>query len=369
MANKETVEVMLQDMVGQLTTSINEIRQEVRELKEAKVVRSQDFRCWNCGESGHNRRNCQREQIGDGLTYRPRTSGKDRQSGTRSAITLISKRMYDHVSKQTTRNLIAVPFEVGLADRKDLEVSGMTTIEIRLGNIEVMHKVVIADIKAEGILGMDFLGEHDCVLNISKSEMKLKGQRVPITIEGFVAAACCRIATLKKEVMAELVQEVDRSPKHSKGRPPLVARVTKGRDGEPKLPEHIEELLKRSSQHLNEEQVLQVKSLLLEFQSIFGDSKENIGRTSLIQHKIDTGEAKPIKQRPRPVPIHHREELNKAMRKLIEKDLIEPSSSPWCAPIVLVKKKDGSLRTCVDYRLLNAVSKKKEFLSSTFSII
>ena len=78
MANKETVEVMLQDMVGRLTTSINEIRQEVRELKEAKAARSQDFRCWNCGELGHNRRNCLREQIGDGLTYRPRSSGKDR---------------------------------------------------------------------------------------------------------------------------------------------------------------------------------------------------------------------------------------------------------------------------------------------------
>ena len=89
---------------------------------------------------------------------------------------------------------------------------------------------------------------------------------------------------------------------------------------------------------MNEEQVLQVKSLLLEFQSIFGDSKISIGRTSLIQHKIDTGEAKPIKQRPQPVPIHHREELDKAMRELIEKDLIEPSSSPRCAPIVLVKK-------------------------------
>ena len=79
-ANKETVEVMLQDMVGRLTTSINEIRQEVRELKEAKAARSQDFRCWNCGELGHNRRNCLREQIGDGLTYRPRSSGKDRRS-------------------------------------------------------------------------------------------------------------------------------------------------------------------------------------------------------------------------------------------------------------------------------------------------
>ena len=106
---------------------------------------------------------------------------------------------------------------------------------------------------------------------------------------------------------------------------------------------------------------MQVKNLLLEFQSVFGDSKGNIGRTSLIQHKINTGEAKPIKQRPRPVPIHHREALDKAMRELIEKDLIEPSSSPWCAPIVLVKKKDGSLRTCVDYRLLNAVSKKDSY--------
>ena len=88
------------------------------------------------------------------------------------------------------------------------------------------------------------------------------------------------------------------------------------------------------------------------------DGKGVIGRTSLVKHKIDTGNAVPIRQTPRPIPIHLREEVDLAMEDMTTKDLIEPSDSPWCSPIVLVRKKDKSLRTCIDFCKVNDVSTK-----------
>ena len=57
------------------------------------------------------------------------------------------------------------------------------------------------------------------------------------------------------------------------------------------------------------------------------------------------------------LPQTYRELVQKEIQEMLEQDVIEPSSSEWAAPIVLVKKKDGSLRLCVDYRQLNSVSR------------
>ena len=109
------------------------------------------------------------------------------------------------------------------------------------------------------------------------------------------------------------------------------------------MEDHLQDLLERSSKDLSEQQTEQLKELLLEYHEIFVDGKGIIGRTNLVKHKIDTGNAVPIRQRPRPIPIHLREEVDLAMEDMIIKDLIEPSDSPWCSPIVLVRKKDKNL--------------------------
>lgn len=63
----------------------------------------------------------------------------------------------------------------------------------------------------------------------------------------------------------------------------------------------------------------------------------------------------------RRVPISKREEVEELIKDMSERGVIERSNSPWAAPIVLVKKKDGSSRFCVDYRGLNEVTKKDSY--------
>ena len=57
----------------------------------------------------------------------------------------------------------------------------------------------------------------------------------------------------------------------------------------------------------------------------------------------------------------HREKISQMIDDMLEKGIIQPSSSPWVSPIVLVPKKGGQLRFCVDYRKLNSVAKKDQY--------
>ena len=85
------------------------------------------------------------------------------------------------------------------------------------------------------------------------------------------------------------------------------------------------------------------------------------GCTDVAEHTIDTGAARPVKLPPYRLPHAHRETVQREIEEMLEAGIIEPSQSEWSAPIVLVKKKDGTLRLCVDYRRLNSVSKSDAY--------
>ena len=69
----------------------------------------------------------------------------------------------------------------------------------------------------------------------------------------------------------------------------------------------------------------------------------------------------PISRRPYRMPPNELVELKKQLQELLEKGYIRPSTLPWGCPALFVKKKDESLRLCVDYRLLNAVTIKNKY--------
>ncbi|UYV67564.1 hypothetical protein LAZ67_5001228 [Cordylochernes scorpioides] len=109
---------------------------------------------------------------------------------------------------------------------------------------------------------------------------------------------------------------------------------------------------------LSEIQRLQLVSCLDEFIDIFDFGSTPIKPTSTVKHKINTGDQSPIKQRPYRVAPSERRLIQDEVNKMIENHILKPSESPWSSPVILVRKKDGTWRFCVDYRRLNKITKK-----------
>lgn len=112
---------------------------------------------------------------------------------------------------------------------------------------------------------------------------------------------------------------------------------------------------------LSTDQEAEVWALLRRHEKAFSTDYSGLGRTSLAQHTIETGEARPVRQPPRRMAQHYKQQVEKIIGEMRQQNLIRPSTSPWSSSIVLVKKKSGELRFCVDYRQVNEITKKNSY--------
>ncbi|GFV82332.1 retrovirus-related Pol polyprotein from transposon 17.6 [Trichonephila clavipes] len=184
-------------------------------------------------------------------------------------------------------------------DGEKIDIHGKLKVKIQFGDTTYQHAVYVADIADPFILGLDFLKEHGFTLDFNKNELRSIHEEVTIF----------------------------------------------------KIEHRSEPIRQKSS----------AERLFQEFEDVFSRNSSDIGHTTVTQHRIDTADHPPIKQHPRRLPFAKQEEVGTLLREMQENDIIEPSSSPWASPIVLVRKKDGSTRFCVDYRKLNDVTKKDSY--------
>ena len=106
-------------------------------------------------------------------------------------------------------------------------------------------------------------------------------------------------------------------------------------------------------EHLTVEQRGELDQLLVEFGDVFSVYP---GRTNAAEHTIDTGDASPFRLAPYRVPKAWEEKVRDELKSLLDQGVIKPSKSPWASPIVVVGKKDGDVRICIDYRRLNSIT-------------
>jgi transposase InsO family protein len=132
-------------------------------------------------------------------------------------------------------------------------------------------------------------------------------------------------------------------------------------NGTQHCPPHLQCILDAFPVELTDDQRHKAEEFVIDNASLFSASEYDIGRTHLVQHRIDTGENRPFKEALRRHPIAYLPVIDQHVNDMLHNDIIEPSASPWSSNVVLIKKRDGDLRFCIDYRRLNNLTYKDSY--------
>jgi hypothetical protein len=106
--------------------------------------------------------------------------------------------------------------------------------------------------------------------------------------------------------------------------------------------------------------------MLYRWSHVFSKNSSDLGKTNLVEHRIVLEDEKPFKQPYRKIPPGMYDEVRRHVKEMLDSGVIRESDSPYSSNVVLVRKKDGSLRFCIDYRVLNSKTRKDAYMLPRF---
>ena len=163
----------------------------------------------------------------------------------------------------------------------------------------------------------------------------------------------------KGQYLGKLVESEDMEQNPKEANTFGIPKVRRASMATPALvPEHLQQVFASATQDMTNDETVRVAQLFNERQKIFAKDDMDLGCSSIAKHTIDTGGSRPRRQPARRTPLGFQEEEEKHLTQMLDAGVVVPSTSDWASPVVLVRKKDGGVRWCVDYRQLNEVTVK-----------
>ena len=238
-----------------------------------------------------------------------------------ASITLISERMALILELQMEPLRTAI--SLNTANKSKLEILGSTQITLTIGTqVKVVRTVIARNLAHDMILGTDFLRKHKCCIEFENDTIRVGGLNdfhEWIPIEG-------------SRLTNQSINSIDNKPGD-------IVNINKD---------------------LTESEKEQIKKLINEYQDVFSKGPEDIGESSFV-HKIELTSVVPVKKKSYRTAEAHKKVVEEELTKMLRMEVVQKSQSPYGAPVVLIKKKDNSVRFCVDFRGLNEVTVKDNF--------
>ena len=336
---------------------------------------------------------------------------------TGASLSTIHPALYNRMTEKPLLSQSDV--RLRMADGSLVPVCGEASFSVQIKGVSYTQTMAVAEIETPVVLGYDFMCEHHCQINVPKGEVHLNGNLIKCVYESTLPSIF-RIQVAENVIVPQATEMI--IPARIEGCTPhitkgiieaegqafknglLVAKTVidpcldfvplrvlnvsgkeqvlyanthiatchpvssmreitqeRGSEVNENLPEYLRPAWENAQENLTSDQSEQVKTLLMKHKDVFAKNKTDLGRTDIVKHKINTGTAAPVKQHPRRLPLSKKELVREEISKMLKQGIIEPSQSPWSSPVVLVQKKDGSTRFCVDYRKLNNLTLKDSY--------
>lgn len=326
---------------------------------------------------------------------------------TGSSINVLNKSVLDGLPRVT---LLKTATKAKTASQAELPLLGLVKVPVKLADQSHVVSFYVTDaIDVPCLLGLDFLRVVPCVIDLSGKRLLLTEQdhvrsisaektsvgravlgsdfslppaaecfirgfahncdyNGPVLVEpclslpGVEVVRC--IATVSDSAVPLLVRNVTANnvtiPKHCPVADLEVSfeELTPESESEPRGTDDIESAVDLSSADLTGSQRKALFAVLKKHSPMFDG---HVGHTSLVTHQIDTGDHPPIRQAPRRIPPHLKEQVREQLDQLVKEGVLEESDGSWASPICLVKKKSGEIRICADMRKLNACTRLPAF--------
>ncbi|GKB26330.1 putative reverse transcriptase domain-containing protein [Tanacetum coccineum] len=309
--------------------------------------------CYGCGEKGHTKNRCPKKndpqgRNATGRAYALREAKKGQGPNVVTGTFLLNNRyarvLFDSGSDKSFVNSefsylidkkpvrLNISYEVELADGKLVS----TNTVLRGCTLNLLNQLFEVDLMPielgtfDVIIGMDWLVEHNALVVYGKKEV-----HIPVKGKMLIVKGNCDISRLKVVSCIKARKYIER------GCHLFVAHVT---EKEPK------------------EKSLNDVPIIRDFPEVFPDDLPGLPPPRQVEFRIELVHgAAPVARAPYRLAPSELKELSDQLKELSEKGFIRPSSSPWGAPVLFVKKEDGSFRMCINYRELNKLTVKNRY--------
>ncbi|VDI22459.1 Hypothetical predicted protein [Mytilus galloprovincialis] len=342
---------------------------------------------------------------------------------TGSEVTIMQDKVFDSLKEKPYVIKETLMHGAGREMQMTCRITNPTLFSIQ--DLLFNHNLYIAPIDCEMLLGHDFLASNNVILNIGQGYMSINDKTVKLVLGGETPSAQPSVSriTIPSSVVVppnsvmrmnctvpvqdnDFVIEPNSKttlliPRSvcAKGQSPVVCfmnvtdnpvRLQGGievaeahavtviesmddpqelsvgtcstsKQGKEDLPDHLQELFTTSSQDLTTDQKSKLRTLLYTYSDVFAKTEFDLGNFSHVEHEIDTGDARPIQLRMRRTPACFVQEEEAHLKKMLDAGVIQPSTSEWASAPVLIRKKDGGVRWCIDFRRLNSVTSRPSF--------